>query len=213
LQNDATHSSKDKNDEKKNKMNPTKFIIIIAVFTIFLVIFNSFLRIPFILNTQTMYNLIFYFNLATILIFSIGIMFKPWEAFFICTLGSVLGEWGYSLINGSGAELPAYLLFAVFSSGLAGALISIVRQKLTPKLIHEIFAMVIGCTWQYIGLVIATFTWYYGILTWDTFIVFIFYPLYLTIFNFFLVPISVILNKYLRKSFKVEYFDNLLENQ
>ena len=211
MENNKIHTIKDKINEEKCKKNSNKFIITIAIFTAFLIIFTSFLRIPIIYNTQTTYNIIFHINLASILIFSIGIMFKPWVALFICLLGSVLGEWGYCLTYGCGEELPAYLLFMVLSPGLAGAFISIIRQKLKQKLINEIFAMVIGGIWQYFGLMIAGFIWYLGFLNWRVYVVFIFYPLYLTIFDLFFIPVSIILIKLLRNLFKVKYFDDLLK--
>ncbi|MCK4239518.1 MAG: hypothetical protein KAX33_10365, partial [Candidatus Lokiarchaeota archaeon] len=84
MENNRIHTFKDKINEEKCKKNSNKFIITIAIFTAFLIIFTSFLRIPIIYNTQTTYNIIFHINLASILIFSIGIMFKPWVALFIC---------------------------------------------------------------------------------------------------------------------------------
>ena len=174
------------------------------------ILFRAFLRIPFVLNSELTYNLIFHINLASILIFSVGIMFTPWVALFICTLGSVLGEWMYCLIYGCGEETPVFLLFMVLSPGLAGALISVLRQKLKPSLINEIIAMIIGGIWQFVGLMIGAFVWYLGFLSFYLIIVFIVYPLYSTIFDLFLIPLSLLLNKGLRSAFNLKFFNDLL---
>jgi hypothetical protein len=199
---------------KKEMSGVNKFILTIVIFIISITIFTCFLRIPYILNTELTYNLIFYVNLASILIFSAGIMFRPWTALFTCVVGSVLGELCYCLIFGCGESLPAYLIFMVVSPGLAGALISVVHQKLKPGLIKEIIAMIIGAIWQYLGLVVGAYIYYEIIISffhWQLYAVYIFYPLYLTVYGLLLIPLSVILNIVLKHIFKVKYFDDLLE--
>lgn len=196
--------------DEENKANVNKYIILIVIFTILIVIFTALLRIPFVYESAESYNLVFYFGFASILLFSVGIMYRPWEALFICVLGSVLGEWCYCLLYGAGYDTPVFLLFSIVSPGLMGAVISVVLRKLKPKLIYEIIAMIIGGIWQYIGLMIAGFIWYAGFLTWKVYIVFIWFPVLLTAFDLFLIPVSVLLNKVLRSVFKVRYFDDLL---
>jgi len=196
------------NEENKEKTN--LYVVLIAIYILLIVVFTSFLRIPFIFNSEESYNLIFHVNLASILIFSVGIMYRPWAALFICVLGSVLGEWCYCLLYGCGEDVPAFLLFMVLSPGLTGAVISVVLRKLKPKLQYEIIAMIIGGIWQYLGIMIAGFIWYAGFLTWKLYIVFIWYPFYSTIFDLFLIPVSILVNKAFRFVFKVQYLDDLL---
>lgn len=193
--------------------NVNKFILSIVIFIISIALFTCFLRLPYIFNSQETYNLIFYVNFASILIFTAGTMFRPWTAFFTCVVGSVLGELCYCLIFGCGESLPAYIIFMVASPGLAGALISVIHQKLKPGLVNEIISILIGAIWLYIGLMISAYIYYEIIISffhWQLYAVYIFYPLFLTVYSLFLIPLSVILNILLKHTLKITYFDDFL---
>ncbi|MFX0072896.1 MAG: hypothetical protein ACFFAO_17605, partial [Candidatus Hermodarchaeota archaeon] len=87
-----------------------KFLLSVVIYIISIALFTCFLRLPYIFNSEQTYNLIFYVSFSSILIFSAGIMFRPWTALFTCVVGSVLGELCYCLVYGCGESLPAYLL-------------------------------------------------------------------------------------------------------
>jgi hypothetical protein len=213
LKNNIEQLSNNRKRAKLEEINPEKFIITIVIFIISIALFTSFLRIPYFNNTVETYNLIFYVNLASILIFSTGIMFRPWVALFICVLGSVLGELIFCLIFGCGESLPAYLIFMVVSPGFAGALISILKQKIKKEIYGEIIAMIIGGIWLYLGLMISAFIYYEVFisgLSWKLYAVYIWFPFFSTVYDLLLIPISLALNKALRKILKIRYFDELL---
>ena len=213
LKNNIEQLSNNRKRAKIEEINPEKFIITIVIFIISIALFTSFLRIPYFNNTVETYNLIFYVNLASILIFSTGIMFRPWVALFICVLGSVLGELIFCLIFGCGESLPAYLIFMVVSPGFAGALISILKQKIKKEIYGEIIAMIIGGIWLYLGLMISAFIYYEVFisgLSWKLYAVYIWFPFFSTVYDLLLIPISLALNKALRKILKIRYFDELL---
>ena len=197
-----------------NQENSTKiFIMGLLTFIILLVCFTSFLRIPFILNSELTYNLVFYLNLGAIIIFSVGILFRPWIALFICIVGAVIGELFYCIIFGCGESLPAYLIMITVSSGLAGGIISFLNQKIDKGIIGEIIAMVIGGIWQYFGLVISAFIYYEVFISgfhWQLYAVYYAYPLFSTIYDLFLIPLSIILNFIIRKIVHIENFHDLL---
>lgn len=185
----------------------------LVAFIILLAFFTSFLRIPYILNTELTYNLVFYLNLGSIFIFSVGILFRPWVALFICMVGAVIGELFYCLIFGCGESLPAYLIIIAVSSGLAGGIISFLNQKIDKGFVGEIIAMVIGGIWQYFGLVISAFIYYEALISgfrWQLYAVYFAYPLFSTIYDLFLIPISIILNFFIRKIVHIENFHDLL---
>lgn len=197
--------------QDRSDMTPKKYMALILIFVSLLILFWTFLRIPFILNSYLTYNLIFYLNLASILVFTIGIMFDSWESLFICTLGSVIGEWCFCLIHGCGEETPVFLIFMVLSPGLSGMLISVLRKNLRNNFKNEIIAMIIGGIWQYVGLMIGAFFWYFFVLDYTHIIVLVAYPLFSTIFDLFLIPVSLILNEILRRAFKFRYFNGELQ--
>ena len=213
LKNNIEQLSINRKRAKIEEINIEKFIITIVIYIISITLFTSFLRIPYFNNTAETYNLIFYVNLASILIFSTGIMFRPWVALFICVLGSVLGELIFCLIFGCGESLPAYLIFMVISPGFAGALISILKQKIKKEIYGEIIAMIIGGIWLYLGLMISAFIYYEVFisgLSWKLYAVYIWFPFFSTVYDLLLIPISLALNKALRKILKIRYFDELL---
>jgi hypothetical protein len=213
LKNNIEQLNSNRKRAKIEEINIEKFIITIVIFIISIALFTSFLRIPYFNNTVETYNLIFYVNLASILIFSAGIMFRPWVALFICVLGSVLGELIFCLIFGCGESLPAYLIFMVVSPGFAGALISILKQKIKKEIYGEIIAMIIGGIWLYLGLMISAFIYYEVFisgLSWKLYAVYIWFPFFSTVYDLLLIPISLALNKALRKILKIRYFDELL---
>ncbi|GAI13780.1 unnamed protein product, partial [marine sediment metagenome] len=119
----------------------------------------------------------------------------------------------FCLIFGCGESLPAYLIFMVVSPGFAGALISILKQKIKKEIYGEIIAMIIGGIWQYLGLMISAFIYYEVFisgLSWKLYAVYIWFPFFSTVYALLLIPISLALNKALRKILKIRYFNELL---
>ncbi len=208
------HQKSIKEQEKRDqegKCNNKKFIAITIIYIGLLIACTSFLRIPFRFNTAITYSIVVQMHVASILIFSAGIMYKPWSAFFICVLGSVLGEFLQCLMFGCGEEMPAYLMYMILSPGLAGGIISLVKEKLNPTLKKEIISQLIGATWQIFGLLLGVIIWLALILQFRNVLVIVFYPLLATIFDFFFIPVSILLNEIIRRVLKVKYVSDLVE--
>lgn len=167
----------------------------VAILSALLVVMTFLLKIP-------LPQPLFYWGLAPILIYTVGIMFRPWIAFLICALGSVLGEWFNCLVAGCGAELPIYLLGMLVARGLEGALISALRHW------NEIGAMIAGGLWEFFGFLLIGGIYYGVVLELATEFWLPFY--FGTLLDLLLIPVAVALNKALRAAFDVQYLDELI---
>lgn len=182
-----------------------KFLLLSGIIIILITILSSFFKIPYsivylVLSVNTV-------SIVPILIFSTGIMFRPWISFVICSLGSVAGVYLNSLVSGSGQEVNYYMITMLISYGLQGPIISLLRKR------NEIFAMIIGAIWTIVTSTILGLAFMYLMLSYlNTMMV------TLTVANILLtnaliilfIPLSLLINKGLRVIFKVKYLDELL---
>jgi len=194
----------------RNEIQVKKFVLLVAILVGLLIILTVFVKIPIYFNSP--FILIFcYVSLAPILIYIVGIMFRPWIAFVICALGSVLGVWLDCLFFRCGIELPIYLATILIAHGLEGPIVSKYREKK-----KEIWAMFIGCAWEFFWLGSMGLTWYVAILGWADISGFAYVAAYTMItgtFSLIFIPAAFYLNKLLRAKLNIENFDELLINQ
>ena len=192
----------------RNEIQVKKFVLLVSILVGLLIILTAFVKIPIYFDSP--FILIFcYVSLAPILIYIVGIMFRPWIAFVICALGSVLGIWLDCLIFGCGIELPMYLATILIAHGLEGPIISKYREKK-----KEMWAMYIGCAWEFFWLGSMGLTWYVAILGWADISGFAYvfaYTMTIGIFSVIFIPVAFYLNKLLRGKLNVKNFDELLE--
>lgn len=194
----------------RNEIQVKKFVLIVAILVGLLIILTVFVKIPIYFDSP--FILIFcYVSLAPILIYIVGIMFRPWIAFVICALGSVLGIWLDCLIFRCGIELPIYLITILIAHGLEGPIISKYREKK-----KEMVAMFIGCAWEFFWLGSMGLIWYTAILGWSDISGFAYVAAYTMIigtFSLFFIPIAYYLNKGIRVKLNIKNFDEFLHKK
>ena len=190
------------NDDKSIPINLRMFFLLFLLFTGLVAIFSAFLKIPITLNLYWI-TLTYHIFLTPILVYSIGIMFRPWLAFVICSLGVVLGETLYCIIFGCSGEMPFYLIFALVSRGGEVVLISLARKK------NELLAMLIGGIYALLGFFIVYYIYYHLILYWSSAFI-ILYALVSALLDFIFIPFSYLLNIGIRKSLNIKYLDDLI---
>ncbi|MHA1791401.1 MAG: ECF transporter S component [Promethearchaeota archaeon] len=159
-----------------------------------------------------------YIGFAPVLIYVFGVMLKPWRAFLICAIGSVLGQLFASIILGDLATLPVYLAGAFAARGLEGLFISLLEHNLVRKRNSnqkkynnlEALILIIGGTWEVFGYFFIGGPYFnlafdvpYEIsLLW-----------YLPVFiDLIFVPVALAVIYAARISFQEEYLDGVLFN-
>jgi len=192
----------------RTEIHIKKFVLLVSILVGLLIILTAFIKIPIYFDSP--FILIFvYVSLAPLLIYIVGIMFRPWIAFVICAMGSVLGVWLDCLIFSCGFELPMYLATILIAHGLEGPIISKYREKK-----KDIFAMFIGCAWEFFWLGSMGLIWYAAILGWADISGFAYVAAYTMIigaFSLIFIPLAYYLNKLLRVKLNIKNFDELLE--
>ncbi|MHA1733288.1 MAG: ECF transporter S component [Promethearchaeota archaeon] len=187
-----------KSETTGKQVDSAKMVSMTAIFSALIAVFTliSFEQLPDPLST---------INFAPIIVYTVGVMFKPKRAFLISSLGNFIGEWLRVVLAGEAAFLFVYLIGVVVARGFEAFLISLLREK------NEVGAMVAGCVWEYLGFLtvgsvyfiliapipgvsaIAVVGWYTG-----------------TLIDLVFIPVSVALNKAIRAGFNVKYLDELL---
>ncbi|MGY5879433.1 MAG: hypothetical protein RTV31_04235 [Candidatus Thorarchaeota archaeon] len=191
------------NIKSSSQIKPWKmFILIAATYSILIVVFSVFLRIPVLIPTPWITGIIFLY-LAPVLLYSLSIMIRPWMVMAICFPIICLGELLWCIVYGSAGELLVYVVISLNSWGIGCLLISLLRNR------NEAIAMLIGGLWVFPGLLVPTHIYYTLILNWN--------PLYMVaialvtmVLNLIVIPASLALNLVLRKALKIQHLDDLL---
>ncbi|MFX0092034.1 MAG: hypothetical protein ACFFBD_09760, partial [Candidatus Hodarchaeota archaeon] len=177
-------------------------ILTVMVFSALIVLSSVFLRIPISIPT-TWITVVAFIYLSPIFLYSISTMVRPWIVIVICFPSLVLGEWLWCGVYGCAGELPVNVIFVLSSWGIGCFLISLFRSR------NEIVAMLIGGLWGFPGLLIPALGYYGLILNWNPLYIVV-YSLLSMIFNLVFIPVSLLLNRLLRRILKVQYLDELL---
>lgn len=177
-------------------------ILVAVVFALLIVLSSTFLRIPILIPTQWV-SVVFFLYLTPIFLYSLGTMSRPLFTLTIVFPSLALGELLWCVIYGCAGELPLNVILAISTWGVGSLLISLLREK------NEVVAMCIGALWGLIGLLIPTLIYYALILDWSP-LYMIIYALLSTGFNLVFIPVSLLLNRILRKTLRVRYLDDLL---
>ncbi len=198
-------SNKENIYNANNPLNYQQFILSIIILLNLILISTATLRLPFFFNTPLSYNLIIHINIGSIFVYSVGILYKPKNALFICIIGLLLGELLYGYLFGIGKELALYLITISFSSGISGLLISIINWKINKPLL----AMIVGGLWEILGAVIIIYVWFAIINEWYLTFVIILYPILGTMFDLFLIPIPYVFKRILKSKFHIVFLDDV----
>ncbi|GAB4305653.1 MAG: hypothetical protein Kow0069_01720 [Promethearchaeota archaeon] len=182
-------------EEKVNAGSTAKPVAFFGVFSALIAVLTlvSFEQLPEPLST---------INLAPIVVYTTGVMFKPKRAFVTSVVGNFVGEWIRVVIAGEAAYLAIYLVGIVVARGFEALLISLLREK------NEWLAMVAGGIWEYVGFLIVGSIYFILVLGWAPEIVIPWYTG--TLIDLAFVPVSAVLNKAIRAGFNVEYLDELI---
>ncbi|MHA2307428.1 MAG: hypothetical protein ACXACU_18765, partial [Candidatus Hodarchaeales archaeon] len=187
------------------KDQPTlRLLLFIAVFS-FLFIIAKIITVPLYLDMEYIpVTLTIHVSFTFIFICIVGISNKPWIAFFTSSIGLLLSEIIFWLLhNNSIMELPIYMFLSLSSFGVATLVISHFRRK------NKMFAMTLGWVW-------ASFSWYFfaniyynGVLSLGSEHLLLCMVI-LSIINFIILPIAIVINKSVEIIFKVNFLDELI---
>jgi hypothetical protein len=186
----------------KQSSTKSRFWITFLLWNILLVIFSIFIKIPFLLDTPWV-TVMIYVPFTPVLLYSLGIMFRPSITFFIVFFGLTFGEIIFCLIFGCGGEFLFFLLKNLLSQGLGSMVCSFFRKK------NEFIALILGGLWMFFGLFFTSYIYYVLILNWgDDYI--IVYSLIFGGFYLLFIPLSILLNVIFRKMLRIRYLEDLI---
>nr|MDO8112263.1 ECF transporter S component [Candidatus Sigynarchaeota archaeon] len=157
-----------------------------------------------------------FIGFAPVLIYVLGILLKPWRAFVVCSVGSVIGQLLASMLLGDYATLPVYLLGAFVARGLEGLLISalekyVVRMReptMKQRYARELWILLIGGAWEFAGYYIVGGPYYLitSAITMDVSLLW-----YLPVLiDLVFIPVAIAVIFAIRRNFQQEYLDRLL---
>ncbi|MFX0184583.1 MAG: carcinine hydrolase/isopenicillin-N N-acyltransferase family protein [Candidatus Hodarchaeota archaeon] len=175
------------------------FVIIFAGLILLLKIF------PIPISFRLMTDLESYWQvyITAIIIFSIGILFRPSIASIIGLLGLIAGEIVFCLLFQCGGELWFNIALSVFSFGISITFISLLRKK------NEVLAMILGACWLFLGFYIPMNLYLEGIFNFGESNVLLISLINFAL-NFMLIPFALLLTKGLRIIFQTKYLDDLI---
>jgi hypothetical protein len=180
----------------------SRLLLFIIIFTGLIVLLKIFpIPIPF----RLMSDLESYWQvyITGILIFSIGILFRPSIASIIGLIGLITGEIIFCLLFQCGGELWFNIVLSVFSFGVTITLISLLRKK------NEALAMILGACWLFPGLYIPMNLYLEGIFNFGESNVLLI-SLISFVLNFILIPFALLFTKAVRTIFQTKYLDDLI---
>jgi hypothetical protein len=188
---------------KIESLEPTsRFFFFVMLFASLILLLKIFpIPIPFRLMTDLESYLHVY--ITAILIFSIGILFRPSIASIIGLLGLVMGEIVFCLLYQCGGELWFNIILSGFSFGVTISLISLLRKK------NETLAMILGACWLFPGFYIPMNLYLEGIHNFGESNVFLISLINFT-FSFILIPFALLFIKGVRTVFQTKYLDDLI---
>ncbi len=186
-----------------------KLTISCTVLIVTLSIVSSLISIPLEFTVFLGYGIISVF-FSPIIINSLAILFeKSWIAFFICVLGSLIGQWISALLDDYGQDLPYILFAAVFLSGSKVFIISWIKNKKSDR-----FALLMSSFVEYFSYIFGGGFYYVLILSWTSILAvaaIIAYATLITFINAIFIPISLLLIKFVRAKLNIKYLDDLLK--
>ncbi|MFX0087831.1 MAG: hypothetical protein ACFFAU_19420 [Candidatus Hodarchaeota archaeon] len=175
------------------------FVIIFSGLILILKIFP--IPIPFRLITDL--ESYWQVYITAIIIFSIGILFRPSIASIIGLIGLIAGEIVFCLLFQCGGELWFNMALSLFSFGVTILLISLLRKK------NEALAMILGACWLFPGFYIPMNLYLEGVFNFGESNVLLISLINFAL-NFVLIPFALVLNKGLRTIFQTKYLDELI---
>ena len=189
-------------DEDKENRSHYLFILALVFLSASSVLGSVFLRIPILIPTSWI-TAVFLLYFAPIFLYTISTMLRPFLSNTICFSCILVGELLWSVVYGCTGELIVYVIIALSSWGIACLLTSLLRKRNEPG------SMIIGGLWCFVGFLIPTAIYYSEILSWNI-LYMVIYSLFAMVFNLILIPLSLILNRLLRRILKVEYLEELI---
>ena len=179
-----------------------KHILVIFLFIVGMILLRVFAQFSF--RITIVWEMQISLNFAALLVYYVGIMFKPAEAFSIVSIGALIGDGIYCLVYGCGGELPIYLAISLFSYGGMVLLISLLRKK------NIFLAYLVGTAWYYFGVMFPSGIYYFGIYDSEGLMVFA-GSLLLTIFHLGFIPVALLLIYLTRRFLEGKSANNSLE--
>ncbi|MFX0125997.1 MAG: hypothetical protein ACFFAE_20420, partial [Candidatus Hodarchaeota archaeon] len=189
--------------EKISDLQPSsRLLLFITIFGGLILILKIFpIPIPFRLITDL--ESYWQVYITAIIIFSIGILFRPSIASIIGLIGLITGEIVFCLLFQCGGELWFNLALSLCSFGITIPLISLLRKK------NEVLAMILGACWLFPGFYIPMNLYLEGIFNFGESNVLLI-SLVNFVLNFVLIPFALLLTKGLRTIFQTMYLDDLI---
>lgn len=189
-------------DKWMNISTQSRFFILSSILSALIIFFYLFVKISFLLDTPWL-TVMVHVYFTPLLIYFIGIMFKPSLVFLIVFLGLTFGEIFKCAIFGCSGEFPLFLTSNLISQGGGALIVSMLRKK------NELLAMFLGAIWMFLWLFITSFIYYSLILFWSSDYVIIYSLLFFVIYLAF-IPFTLLLAKIIRLLFKVRYLESII---
>ena len=189
--------------EKIGRLQPSnRFFLFVSVFAGIILLLKIFpIPIPF--RLMLGYDSYLHVYMTAIIIFSIGILFRPSIASIIGLIGLITGDIVFCLLFQCGGELWFNIAVSVFSFGVTSPLISLLRKK------NEVLAMILGACWLFLGFYIPMNIYFEGFLNFGESNVFLI-SLINFVLNIIFIPFALLLTKGLRTIFRTNYLDDLI---
>jgi uncharacterized membrane protein len=159
-----------------------------------------------------------YVGFAAVLIYFVGVMFKPARAFWLCAVGSTVGQILTSIYLGQMSTLVEYAVGAFVARGGEGLLISglvwvLIRKKKNPPLHQlglEIAILCIGCTYEVLGYYIVGGP--YDLIVSGIPLLVDLFAYLPTFIDMVFVPVGIAVIYAARRQFQMQYLDSYLFN-
>jgi hypothetical protein len=198
-----THWHKFNLNEKIGSLQPSNRFFFFITFFAGLILLLKIFPIPIPFRLMDVYDSYLHVYITAVIIFSIGILFRPSIASIIGLIGLITGEIVFCLLFQCGGELWFNMALSVFSFGVTIPLISVLRKK------NEVLAMILGACWLFPGFYIPMNIYFGGFLNFGESNVFLLSLANFTL-NIILIPFALLLTKGLRIIFQKNFLDDLV---
>ena len=165
----------------------TRLLLTILFSAIFFVFLKTFLKIgPIYINFDWTSMIYFYFTIFPALV--IATNFRPSIAFILSSVGVIIDELTFCMLNGYGGELWIQLIFQISSFVGTIVIISLLWKR------NKIIALISGALWYFIGFYIPAYLYYCVTFYYDSMGLFIYTIAHVLIY-IGLIPLVLFFNK------------------
>jgi hypothetical protein len=187
--------------EKIGNLQPSSILFLSVIIFVGLILLLKIFPIPF--RLMFGYDSYLYVYTTAIIIFSVGVLFRPSIASIIGLIGLITSEIVFCLLFQCGGELWFNIVISLFSFGVTILLISLLRKK------NEAVAIILGACWLFPGFYIPMNLYFEGFLNFGESNVFLI-SLINFVLNINLIPFALLFTKGLRTIFQTTYLDDLI---